>query len=63
MNAREFVDLIDGLIKARLLQTFSKDKDYKAEVEEKVECFKRELTDYLLAADGRKGIYAKGEHE
>lgn len=53
INARDFVELLDGLIKAR--SNVNPDP-------EQIEVLKRELTDYLLATDPRKGIYVTGDH-
>lgn len=71
MNAREFVDALDRLIclraRADLLEadctTGDEFLNRMKNIEEECEMVKRQLTDYLLAADGRKGLYAKGPNE
>ena len=68
LNAREFVELVDQLIMLRVamnmldLSNYQQDRIH-SRMEEECEVLKRSLTDYLLAADSRKGLYAKGEHE
>lgn len=54
INARDFVELLDELIKARSTEALPDP--------ERIELLKRELTDYLLATDPRKGIYVTGDH-
>ena len=68
MNAREFIDLVDKLIELRVtmnmldLSNHQQDRIH-CRMDEEAEVVKRQLTDYLLAADRRKGLYAKGEGE
>lgn len=62
MNAREFVERIDELIRYRLRKEVGPTQ-FPDAGNEHTELLKRELTDYLLAADARGGLYAKGPHE
>lgn len=59
LNNREAVDLIDQLISKRIEQALSK-YPYP---DEPIELIKRQLTDYLLATDSRKGVYVKGDND
>lgn len=59
MNAREFVDRLDELITEKILNMGPMHVPCK----DRVEQLKREMTDYLLATDPRKGIYAKGPND
>lgn len=59
MDAREFVDELDTLIGA-MIKAHQEGMDDARE--EQIEVIKRQLTDYLLETDPRKGIYVKGDH-
>ena len=51
INPRDFVELLDKLIKLRVEFPLSESDD--------VEMIKRQMTDYLLETSAKKGIYFK----
>jgi hypothetical protein len=56
---REMVDLLDALIRERILESQSSDHKTLKDCAFNIEMMKRQLTDYLLQTDPRPGIYVQ----
>ena len=61
LNPRDFVDLLDELIKLRI--GLSQYTTFDQRNWERCEIIKHQLTDYLLEIDKRPGVYVKGAKE
>lgn len=61
-DARDAVLLIEMIAVKSMRLAVSESEDEKRQVQEQLENCRRELTDYFLQSDGRKGIYVQGEH-
>jgi len=61
LNPRDFVELLDELIKKRTMHPYNPMDAFNRPQE--IEILKRQLTDYLLDIDKRPGVYVKGENE
>lgn len=62
LSAFAAVNLIECMIEIKLRLREAKDGSSRG-LNEELELVRRELTDYLLATDPRKGVYVKGPND